>query len=115
MLAAALITGAVTLVCTGSAQAARTHAAAIIDMRADVLAEMLPASCTYELTDDRVLRVLLGEDIGGTVALPENFGKVEFVLQGHTIAGTDGADVEGETPAALHPAKGPRGATVLFI
>ena len=96
---AALIAGVAAFACTGSAQAAMSHAAAIVDTRAAVLAEMLPKTCGFELTADRVLQVKLSANINGTVTLPEDFGVVEFVLNDHTIAGTDGADADGETPA----------------
>lgn len=91
-LATALISGAVALACTGPAQAAGTHSAAVIDTRADVLAQGLPSSCTYTVDAESVLTVAFTEGLTGTVAVPENFGAVVFNLNGQTIKGVDGKD-----------------------
>ena len=74
-----------------SAQAAMTHSAAVVDTRADVLAEILPASCTYALDEDAVLTVTFNESVtDAQYVLPDNLGSIKFDLNGQTLVGAAG-------------------------
>lgn len=73
------------------ASAARTHSAAVVDTRADVLAEFLPESCTCGTDDESVLSVTFTEDLDGAqFDLPEEMGPLVFDLNGHEVTGKDG-------------------------
>ena len=77
----------------GSVHAAMMHSVAVVDTRADVLAEILPGSCTYELAEDSTLTVTFGEDlIGVQYVLPDDLGPLVFNVNGKTITGVAGAD-----------------------
>ena len=74
-----------------SAQAAMTHSAAVVDTRADVLAEILPATCAYALDEDAVLTVTFNESVTDKqYVLPDNMGPLAFDLNGKTITGAAG-------------------------
>ena len=74
-----------------SANAAMTHSAAVVDTRADVLAEILPASCTYALDEDAVLTVTFNESVtDAQYVLPDNMGSIKFDLNGQTLVGAAG-------------------------
>ena len=76
-----------------SAQAAMTHSAAVVDTRADVLAEILPASCAYALDADAVLTVTFKESVNGKqYVLPDNMGSLKLDLNGQTLVGKAGTE-----------------------
>ena len=96
LVAAALVAGAGAL----TADAALSHSAAVVDTRANVLAEILPASCTYEYSDNAVLTVKFTVSPSSTqFALPDNMGPIAFDLNGQTLAdatGTEGGSSGGD-------------------
>lgn len=76
-----------------SANAAMTHSAAVVDTRADVLAEILPSTCTYALDDAGLLTVKFAADASGVqYVLPDNMGPLAFDLNGQTLVGKAGTE-----------------------
>ena len=93
--AAALVAGAG----VWSANAAMTHSAAVVDTRADVLAEILPASCDYALDAEGLLTVKFAAGVSGVqFELPDNLGPIAFDLNGQTLTGAAGAGGSDSTP-----------------
>ena len=69
-------------------------AAYFLDMRADMLKNVLPASCTYSLNEsDSTLTVTFGDDLSGVgpYELPDDMGPLAFDVNGKTITGKAGA------------------------
>lgn len=77
----------------GSVHAAMMHSVAVVDTRMEVLAEILPDSCTYKLAEDSTLTVTFGEDLLGVqYVLPDGLGSLVFDVNGKTITGRAGTD-----------------------
>ena len=74
-----------------TASAGSRTAAFLLDTRADELAEVLPASCTYSLGEDEVLTVKFAASVSGQqYVLPANMGSLAFDLNGKTLVGAAG-------------------------
>ena len=75
-----------------TASAGSRTVAFLLDTRADELAEVLPASCTYSLGEDEVLTVKFAEGVSGQqFVLPDNMGLLAFDLNGQKLVGAAGA------------------------
>lgn len=86
--ATALVVGAGML-----ARAAEGGPIWVVDTRADILKEVLPASCTYTIDDESLVTVTFGEDLVGVqCVLPDNMGPIAFNVNGKTIAGKTGSN-----------------------